>query len=202
MATKNRVRTKHHHHNGQILAMVLIGAGLLVIGVMAFLVLPKPNIAAEAADNRSAIPMQVDFPAPELQITDLNGNPVALEDYLGQTVLLNNWATWCPPCKAEMPTLQAFYDDYRDQDFTIIAIEAGEPVFEVRDFVHQYGLTFPVWPDPTQKALVAFRNSGLPNSYLIDKNGTVRLAWTGAISRGVLDEYVTPIIKEQMWTQK
>ena len=63
-------------------------------------------------------------------------------------------------------------------------------------FVKDYGLTFPVWPDLAQKATVAFRNPGLPSSYVIDRQGVVRLAWTGAISRGMLDKYVTPLLEE------
>ena len=109
---------------------------------------------------------------------------------------MNNWATWCPPCKAEMPTLQAYFEAHQAKGFTIIAIEGGEPVSEVADFVRQYGLSFPVWPDVNGKSMDAFRNLNLPNSYLIDREGTVRLAWTGAISRSILEEYVTPLLED------
>jgi hypothetical protein len=66
----------------------------------------------------------------------------------------------------------------------------------VEDFVQQYGLTFPVWPDLKQIALDSFRNNALPNSYLIDRTGTVRLAWNGAISREMLEQYVTPLLED------
>ena len=180
----------------QILAMVLIGVGLLVLGVVAFIALPKSNSPNTSSGERSAVPVEVNYPAPELALTDLQGNAVSLVDYHGWVVLVNNWATWCPPCKAEMPTLQDYYQDHRHQEFTIIAIEAGEPVFEVVDFVEQYGLTFAVWPDPTQSATVVFRNPALPSSYLIDRTGTVRLAWNGAIDRETLEKFVTPIVEE------
>lgn len=176
--------------------MVLIGVGLLVLGVVALIVLPKADNPVGPSGEHSVLPVEVDYPAPELAMTDLQGAPVSLADYRGRVVLVNNWATWCPPCKAEMPTLQDYYDDHRHQDFTIIAIEAGDPTFEVADFVEQYGLTFIVWPDPTQSATVAFRNPALPSSYLIDRAGTVRLAWTGAINRETLEKYVTPIVEE------
>lgn len=178
----------------RLLAMFLVGAGLLILGVAAFFMLPKPE--AVASNERSAVPMSVEYPAPPLELTDLEGNPVSLADYLGQVVLVNNWATWCPPCKAEMPTLQGFYEDNAAKGFTIIAIDAGDPVADVAAFVEQYGLTFPVWPDQTQKATVAFRNPGLPSSYVIDRDGIVRLAWTGAISRKMLDQFVTPLLEE------
>jgi len=178
----------------RIAGTVLIGAGLLVLGVVALFAIPRADILA--SDALSAIPVEVDYPAPELKLNDLQGNPVSLADHLGQVVLVNNWATWCPPCKAEMPALQAYYQDHRDQGFTIIAIDAGEPKEDVEAFVKSYRLTFPFWLDPTQVATVAFRNPGLPSSYVIDREGNVRLAWTGAISHETLEKYVTPLVEE------
>jgi cytochrome c biogenesis protein CcmG, thiol:disulfide interchange protein DsbE len=191
-------KTAHRRKNTpQILAMGLIGAGLMVLGAVAMLLLPgKPAADPQADAYNSAVPVQVDFPAPELSLTNLDGKPVTLADYAGGFVLVNNWATWCPPCKAEMPTLQAFYQDHQADGFTIIAIEAGEPLAQVAAFVQEQRLTFPVWPDPDQKSLNAFRNDGLPNSYLIDPQGQVRLAWSGAISRKMLDQYVAPLLEE------
>ena len=174
--------------------MALIGAGLVVTGVAAWVLLP--GLIARGQASISAVPASVNYAAPDLKLTDLHSNPVALSDYRGNVVLVNNWATWCPPCKVEMPTLQAYYEAHRGQNFTIIAIEAGEPVNEVADFVQHYGLTFPVWTDPTLKATVAFRYPGLPSSYVIDANGKVRLAWAGAISREALDQYVTPLLEK------
>lgn len=184
----------HNKNNFRALALALVGTGLLTLGIMGFLLLPKPDDATSATG--SAIPVVVDYPAPELSLNDLSGNPVALTDHLGQVVLVNNWATWCPPCKAEMPTLQAYYEKHRDQGFTIIAIDAGDPPDEVADFVKSYGLTFMVWPDPTQKATVAFRNPGLPSSYVIDRDGIVRLAWTGAINQETLEKFVSPLLED------
>jgi hypothetical protein len=77
-----------------------------------------------------------------------------------------------------------------------IAIEAGESPVDVAAFVKEYGLGFSVWPDPSQKALEAFRNNALPNSYLIDRSDVVRLAWSGAISREMLEKYVTPLLED------
>jgi peroxiredoxin len=164
--------------------------------VGALLALPRLDSAARAGDSLSAVPAAVNYPAPDLALLDLQGAPVSLEDYRGSVVLVNNWATWCPPCKEEMPTLQAYFDEHRSQGFTIIAIEAGEPPDEVQAFVQDFGLTFPVWPDPTLQATAAFRNPGLPTSYVIDRQGAVRLAWAGAINRQMLEKHVTPLLEE------
>lgn len=193
---KQRRKQKIQKRRNNPLALLLMGSGLLILGMVAMALLSKPAKTAEAGDVRSAIPVEVNYPAPKLSLTDLEDKPVSLEDYRGTVVLVNNWATWCPPCKAEMPILQAYYEKHRKKGFTIIAIESGDPVPEVKKFVQDYGLTFPVWADLTMKSIAAFRNPGLPSSYVIDREGTVRLAWSGAISREVLEKYVTPLLEE------
>lgn len=192
----HRKRSPASQQRGKIISLVFMGTGLLILGVVAFVFLLRPQGNAESGVERSAIPVEVSYEAPDLSLTDLQGNPVGLEDYRGTVVLVNNWATWCPPCKAEMPTLQAYYDDHHAKGFTIIAIESGDPVAEVVSFVEEYGLTFPVWPDISMKSISAFRNPGLPSSYVIDRNGTVRLAWSGAVNRNVLEKYVSPLLEE------
>ena len=179
-----------------LLALFLVGAGLVFLGVAALILLPRLDAAAGSGADQLVVPAAVDYPSPDIHLPDLAGNPVSLSDYRGQVVLVNNWATWCPPCKKEMPTLQAYYEDYRDQGFTIIAIESGEPVAEVAEFVQAYGLTFPVWPDPEQRAVAAFRNFSMHSSYVIDRSGQVRLAWAGAISRAALEDFVTPLLEQ------
>jgi cytochrome c biogenesis protein CcmG, thiol:disulfide interchange protein DsbE len=177
--------------------MFFIGSGLVILGIVAFIILPR----GEASPSRntttfSVIPTRTEFPAPKLELQDLEGNKTSLEDLRGQVVLVNNWATWCPPCREEMPDLEAYYQKHKDNDFTLVAIDAGDPLLEVAQFVDDFGLSFSVWLDPNQDALRAFRNSGLPNSYVIDKQGVVRLAWTGAIKLETLEQYVTPLLEE------
>lgn len=95
-----------------------------------------------------------------------------------------------------MPTLSAYYNEHTSEGFTIIAIDAGDPAEGVVTFVESYSLKFPVWLDPDGTALRAFGNGTLPNSYVIDRNGTVRYAWTGEISKAMLEKYVTPLLSE------
>ncbi|MBP6178587.1 MAG: TlpA family protein disulfide reductase [Anaerolineales bacterium] len=140
--------------------------------------------------------MAVDYSAPQLSLQNLNGTTESLEDFRGKVVLVNNWATWCPPCKAEMPTLEQYYETHESEGFTIIAIEAGDGKDQVLQFVNSLKLKFPIWLDPNGDALQAFKNGNLPNSYVIDRAGTVRYAWTGEISLAMLEKYLTPIIME------
>ncbi len=177
-------------------AMALVGVGLLVLGVAAALWLPKTTRLPTPAADYSVTPIKVEFDPPELALTDLAGNPVSLADWPGQVVLVNNWATWCPPCKAEMPALEAYYQDHHEQGFTIVAIESGSPLADVSRFVEEYDLSFPVWPDLKSLSLAAINNDSLPNSYVIDRGGVGRLAWTGPINQFMLEKYVTPLLEE------
>ena len=184
--------TKNKHR--QILPIIFFGLGLLLIAVSGYYILD----GASAQNDLSTVPIRVNYPAPELTLTDLNGVEYSLTDYHGQVILVNLWATWCPPCKEEMPTLQAFHDKYKDDGFAVIAINDGDPTPDVQQFVQDYELTFPVWLDPTYIATEeTFKTLNLPSSFVIDRNGMIRLQWVGEVNRKILEEFVTPIIKEQ-----
>jgi peroxiredoxin len=184
--------------NLQSLILLVVGLGLVLAAVFVFLALPGAQAEVQQVQQTSgyAVPVEVNYPAPEVKITDLQDKPVALSDFKGQIVLYNAWATWCPPCKEEMPTLNAYYKDHRAEGFVVVAIEDGEPVNEVSAYVRDNGLSFPVWPDLTWVATTAFKTDTLPSTFVIDRNGVVRLAWTGPISRASLEKYVTPLINE------
>ena len=175
------------------LPVLLLGLGFLLMLVAGYSIwqnLPDPS-------ELSAIPASVNYSAPELTLTDTRNLTRSLADYRGQVVLVNLWATWCPPCKEEMPALQAFFDKYNDEGFTIIAINDGDPAPDVVQFVKDYDLTFPVWLDPTYMATEqAFRTINLPSSFVIDREGTIRLMWVGGISRKMLEQHVAPLILE------
>ena len=172
---------------------IVIGSLLIIFAVMA---LTPPSEESSAASQNSVVPMAVNYSAPDLSLQNINGETESLSDYRDNVVLINNWATWCPPCKAEMPTLVAYHNEHTADGFSVIAVEAGEPLDVVTPFVESFEMNFPVWLDPDGKALNAFRNGTLPNSYVIDRTGTVRYAWTGEISMAMLEKYVTPLIEE------
>ena len=173
--------------------MLMIGAGLIAIGIMLFMILYNP---AAAPVDLSAVPAKVDFASPKLTLQDLSGKSVSLDDYLGNVVLVNLWATWCPPCREEMPALQKFYEKYKPNGFVLVSINQEETREVVMPFVKEFGLTFPVWLDLNYQAEKEFKTESLPSSFVIDRSGKVRLMWFGAISSQNLEKYVTQIIKE------
>lgn len=188
-------KKKYRRKSQKPYSIIPIAAGLLLIG-FAWMLMASPKSRSSAAPLSSVEPVAVSFAAPELSLENLAGKTESLANYRERVVLVNNWATWCPPCKAEMPTLAAYYGEHRAEGFTIIAIEAGDSVDIVSPFVQNYHLEFPVWLDPNGASLNAFGNGNLPNSYVIDRSGIVRYAWTGEIDKAMLDKYVTPLLAE------
>jgi cytochrome c biogenesis protein CcmG/thiol:disulfide interchange protein DsbE len=181
----------------RLIAMLAMGAGLILIGAaLSTIVFTRDRSNAASVEGPSVVPAPVDYPAPALSLPNTSGVTESLEDYRGRVVLVNNWATWCPPCKAEMPTLQAYFEAHQSEGLTVIGIEAGESAAQVRAFADSLGVTFPMWVDTATASLAAFHNGSLPNSYVIDRAGTVRLAWIGEISRSMLEKHVTPLLAE------
>lgn len=188
-------KKKYRRKQKKTFPIVPVAIGLFLIG-FAILAMASPKTGSNAESLNSVVPMEVNYAAPGLSLQNINGGTESLADYLDRVVLVNNWATWCPPCKAEMPTLVAYHNEHKVDGFSVIAVEAGEPVELVTQFADDYQMTFPVWLDPNGESLRAFGNGTLPNSYVIDRSGTVRYAWTGEISKAMLEKYVTPLIAE------
>ena len=192
MTKKNRRK-----NNSNAGLTFILGVGLVLIGLATLLVLTGgKDTATSQPISRSVTPMEVNYPAPELSLQNVNGEAESLIGYRDKVVLVNNWATWCPPCKAEIPTLEAYYKAHTADGFVIIGVEAGEPQNDVLKFVQESGMSYPVWIDLNGAALDAFNNKNLPSSYVIDRSGTVRLAWVGEISSEMLEKYVTPLLTE------
>ena len=109
---------------------------------------------------------------------------MALSDLRGQVVLVNLWATWCGPCRFETPFLQSLYEEYGERGFEIVGISVDDAGFEdgVREFTGEYGVTYTILHDPEMRSMDAFRAVGLPATYLLDRDGTIRLVRIGPVS--------------------
>jgi peroxiredoxin len=119
-------------------------------------------------------PPLVGAPAPEVVLKDLQGQEVKLSDLRGKVVLINFWATWCKPCKEEMPAMQASYDKLRDQGFVVLAINELEDTERVAEHVRTHNHTFLVVMDHDNHVANRYGVVGLPASFLVDRQGIVR----------------------------
>src|SRR2546425_9621092 len=119
-------------------------------------------------------PPLVGAPAPEIALKDLQGQEVRLSDLHGKIVLVNFWATWCKPCKEEMPAMQASYEKLRDQGFVVLAVNELEDVEKVAEHIRTHRHTFLVVMDHDNRVANQYGVVGLPASFLIDRQGLVR----------------------------
>ena len=113
--------------------------------------------------------------APEYSAVTLAGDSVSLADLEGEVVLLNVWATWCIPCQKEIPALQRLHEEYSAQGLRIVGVSVdarGEEGY-VKEFAESYGVGYDVWLDPAERVISTFRVIGVPNTYLIDREGRV-----------------------------
>ncbi|MGI6526669.1 MAG: redoxin domain-containing protein [Caldicoprobacterales bacterium] len=133
---------------------------------------------------------KVNLPIKDFELEDLQGNTVRLSDLKGKIVFLNFWATWCPPCRNEMPHMQAFYEKYQD-DMVVLAVnpnklenqgfdDSEKAEERAREYVEEEGFTFPVLLDRDDSVWDMYRQRGIPANYMIDREGTIRYLKPGA----------------------
>ena len=145
----------------------------------------------------AAKPVDIGSPAPNFTLLDLEGREVSLSDFRGKVVFLNVWATWCPPCRDEMPSMQGVYEDLKGDHFEMLAtsIDAGE-VRIVRGFMEDLGLTFPALHDRNSQVYKLYQAKGVPETFIIDHRGIVAAKYPGALdwnrpnNRKVLEDLI------------
>ncbi|HLE13306.1 MAG TPA: redoxin domain-containing protein [Anaerolineales bacterium] len=130
--------------------------------------------------------------APDFELVDLSGETVRLSDLRGKPVLLNFWATWCAPCKLEMPAIQERFEQHQAK-FSVLAIDFDEPEQDVRQFAKQLELTFNILLDPGAKVQDLYRVRGYPTTFLVDAEGVIRVHHVGLITEAQLDRYLQQV---------
>lgn len=147
------------------------------------MVLLAAATSAACGDEVRAGGATVGEPAPAYAAPMLAGDTVSLADLRGDAVVLNVWATWCPPCREEMPGLQALQEQFADQGLRVVAvsIDSRSAAGEVRDFVESNGITFTILHDADERVTRTFRAVGVPETYLIDREGRLVRRWIGKI---------------------
>lgn len=110
-----------------------------------------------------------------------NGKPITVSNATGKLIVLNSWATWCVPCREEMPGLEELYEEYKDRGLEVIGVSVDSFGMDdrIKVFTERMGITYPIWHDPNDAFTRTFKAIGVPESYLIDKNGTIYHQWKG-----------------------
>lgn len=132
--------------------------------------------------------------APDFTITTFDGGKLTLSELRGKVVLLNFWASWCPPCRAEAPNMEGVWQDYRDQGVIFVGVDIQDTESEARDFLQQFNITYPNGPDPTGRIARDYGITNIPTSVFVSRQGVIARRWVGAIDRARLTEYLDELL--------
>ncbi len=157
--------------------------------------LQKPS-ASEISKASAKTGLQKGSMAPDFTLTTLTGDRAKLSDYRGKKVIVNFWATWCPPCKAEIPHIEEFYKENKDNNITVLAVNlttAEKNKNDVQKFVKDQGLTFPVLLDQKGDIGNLYQAFTIPTSFFIDANGVIQEKFVGPMSKETMQTLVSKI---------
>lgn len=132
----------------------------------------SPAISAPEAQT-TIRPTQNASKAPELALKNLDGGETSLAGQRGKVVAVNFWATWCPPCREELPSMQNTYEAFKEDGFEILAVNVGENWETIAPFLENFSVSFPVLLDQDSEAIGQWKVLGLPTTFLVDENGTI-----------------------------
>ncbi|HAX68990.1 MAG TPA: TlpA disulfide reductase family protein [Anaerolineales bacterium] len=168
---------------------------LVLIASAAWIVLSAEPNAAGTATTRAP---QAGFSAPDFTLQTTSGETYTLSDLKGNAVLVNLWATWCPPCRAEMPAMQKLYEEYKDQGFVVLAVNSTvqDNPLEIPPFLEEFGITFPVLLDHTGDVTRAYQVRSLPSTYFINRLGIItEVVIGGPMSEALLRTRIEEALK-------
>ncbi|MGM0845727.1 MAG: peroxiredoxin family protein [Bacillota bacterium] len=182
------------------IGIVILAASIVIVNIWNTYIekpgdeIPETVTTSENLDEES-IPgvnlseVKEGSPAPDFTLSTLNGETVSLSDYKGKKVILNFWATWCPPCKAEMPHMQNFYEENKENGIEIVAVNLtnmDDGKVAIKDFVEDYGLTFPIPLDEEGDIGMQYQAFTIPTSYIIDTEGKIAKKIVGPMDENMM----------------
>ena len=173
----------------------LTSTGILVFAALWIWWSAVPSGATTA--GKIPAPME-GFLAPDFELTTLNGEMVSLSDLRGKVVLVNFWASWCPPCRSEMPAMERIYTEYGPNEFVILAVNNSrqDRPAEAERFVAEKNLTFPILLDTDGQVSALYQVHSLPTSFFIDREGIVSEIVIGGMSEALLRTRVENLLQE------
>jgi len=168
-----------------IAAMVFVGfLGLLVWGML----------HKEPITGLSGITM-VNRPAPQFTLTTFKGTSISLAGLKDKPIVLNFWASWCPPCRLEAPLLERTWRAYKDRGVIFIGVNIQDKEEDALNYIREFDITYPNAPDPTGEVSIDYGVSGLPVTFFVSRKGEIVRRWVGALEKKVLISSVLEIME-------
>jgi thiol-disulfide isomerase/thioredoxin len=211
MSTQNAELSTTENNGGRN-PIVLIGGFVILVVAALILVFGGALFGNDAGDLADTVaveqqavgavslpadgpPLQVGDQPYEFALQDVNGETVALSQFIGRPILVNFWATWCGPCRIEMPELQAVSEQYKDDGFVILALDQSESAEEVVAYFDELGLTFTALLDEDNRTSRGYGiGQSLPSSIFINPEGEISVIHRGVMTRGQLDSFLAETI--------
>lgn len=168
-----------------------------VVAIMGLMWIWLSRPGHEAMNSGSATMATVGAPAPALALKTLTGNTVSPQMMRGKVAVINFWATWCPPCRAEMAALERNQQNLSDRGLVVLGVNQMEDAQVVAAFMLEQGLTFPIALDTSGEVSRAYRVQALPTTYFVDRNGAIRdVVYGGPMSQALIESKVLPLLAE------
>jgi peroxiredoxin len=200
MSRKKSGRTSHRHQPNKtspkkwLYLNIGVAITLIAVGVGSLLWMGQQSATSASQPSDPLAQAAGEMIAPDFALFSPEGQEISLSDYQGQVILVNWWATWCPPCKAEMPAINAFYETHQADGFVVLAVNSQEEASTVKDFIQDNGFTFPVLLDSQGQVMDRYHVRALPTSFIIDRHGVIQHIQTGEISPQQLEAIVEPLL--------
>jgi cytochrome c biogenesis protein CcmG/thiol:disulfide interchange protein DsbE len=166
-------------------------AALIIVGFLGLLVWGMLN--KKPITGLSGITM-VNRPAPDFSLTTFKGNTISLADLHGKPVVINFWASWCPPCKIEAPLIERTWRAYKSRGLIFLGVNIQDRKEDALDYMREFNITYPNGPDPSGEIAIDYGVSGLPVTFFVSRNGEVVRRWVGAIEKNVLTSSIEEIM--------
>ncbi len=172
---------------------LLLLLGGLVFGTLIGLIIVRGGLTFSAPEKMPA-PAEVGQPAPDFSLKNLEGETISLDQFRGKVVFLNFWATWCVPCREEMPLLQQFARE-NDGSAVVLGINLDEPAGQVASFTTDAGITFPILLDTGSEVVTRYAIRGYPTTVVVDSDGIIQAIHIGSLTQSTLADFLEQLIK-------
>jgi len=165
-------------------------AAFIIIGFLGLLVWGMLN--REPITGLSGVTM-VNRPAPGFVLKTFEGNAISLADFRGRPVVINFWASWCPPCRDEAPLIERTWRAYKNRDLIFIGVNIQDRREDALNYMREFNITYPNGPDPTGEISIDYGVSGLPVTFFVSRDGKIVRRWVGALEPSVLNRSIEEI---------
>lgn len=169
--------------------------GFVVMGVALVAVILLVILLARGLSRSDAVLISRDTPAPNFTLSLFDGGQITLAELKGKPVFVNFWASWCPPCREEAPILEKVWRSYKDKGVVFIGVDIQDTRADALAYIKEFDITYPNGPDPTGEISIDYGVSGVPESYFINRQGTIVRKYVGALNERLLTSLLEEILR-------